>query len=130
VSDWIWLEREEAIAIHEMALAQHGGLAGLREESLLLSALDKPKNKHAYERSDLATLAASYAFGIVRNHPFLDGNKRTGFLLAATFIELNGLAFFASEPAVVENTLALAAGTLSEEKYATWLRENSLPLKP
>ena len=113
------------MAIHEMVLAQHGGLAGIREENLLLSALDKPRNRHAYGESDLAVLAASYAAGIVHNHPFLDGNKRTGFMLAATFLELNGQTFFASEESVLEKTLAFAADALTEDNYAMWLRTNS-----
>jgi death-on-curing protein len=93
---------------------------------LLESALSKPKNLFAYGALTLAKLAASYAAGIILNHPFLDGNKRTGFLLAATFLELNGLTFNATEESVVEATLALAAGKLTQARYAEWLDKNSI----
>jgi death-on-curing protein len=108
-----------------MMLSQHGGLARVRDEGLLESALAKPHNLFAYSSPTLPDLPASYAAGIVLNHPFLDGNKRTGFLLAATFLELNGLEFIASEESVVEKTLALAKGALRETGYATWLKANS-----
>jgi death-on-curing protein len=121
----VWLDRSDCLAIHEMMLAQHGGLAGVRDEGLLESALAKPQNLFAYGSPTLAELAASYAAGIVHNHPFLDGNKRTGFMLAATFLELNGLVFTATEESVVEQTLALAAGELKETGYAAWLKANS-----
>ena len=121
----VWLDRTDCLAIHEMMLAQHGGLAGVRDEGLLESALARPKNRFAYKSPKLWKLAASYAAGIIRNHPFLDGNKRTGFMLAATFLELNGLVFTASEESVVEKTLALAASELKEAGYAAWLKANS-----
>ncbi len=121
----VWLDRNDCLAIHEIMLAQHGGLAGVRDEGLLESALAKPRNLFVHGSPILAELAASYAAGISHNHPFLDGNKRTGFMLAATFLELNGLVFTASEESVVENTLALAAGKLKEAGYAAWLNANS-----
>ena len=108
-----------------MMLAQHGGLAGVSDVGLLESALSKPLNLFAYTKPGLAELAASYAAGIVLNHPFLDGNKRTGFMVAAVFLEVNGYALSASEESVVENTLALAAGKLKESAYAEWLKANS-----
>ena len=120
----VWLDRAVCLAIHEMVLSQHGGLAGVRDEGLLESALEKPPNLLAYGSPTLAELAASYAAGIILNHPFIDGNKRTGFMLAATFLELNGLEFTATEESVVENTLALAAGKLKEAGYAAWLKTN------
>jgi death-on-curing protein len=120
-----WLNREDCLAIHEMMLAQHGGLAGVRDEGLLESALARPKNLLAYGAPTLAKLAASYAAGIILNHPFLDGNKRTGFMLAATFLELNGMSFNASEESVVKNTLALAGGKLTQARYAKWLNRAS-----
>lgn len=120
----VWLERADALAIHEMMLAQHGGLAGVRDEGMLESALGKPKNLLAYGSPTLAELAASYAAGIILNHPFVDGNRRTGFLVAAAFLELNGLEFIASEESVVEKTVALAAGELKETSYAAWLKMN------
>jgi death-on-curing protein len=121
-----WLDREDCLAIHEMMLSQHGGLAGVRDLGLLESALSRPQHLYAYGRPTLAELAASYAAGIVLNHPFLDGNKRTGFLLAATFLELNGSEFTATEESVIEMTLGLAAGTLKQPAYAEWLNKNSV----
>ncbi|HWY32378.1 MAG TPA: type II toxin-antitoxin system death-on-curing family toxin [Candidatus Acidoferrum sp.] len=121
----VWLDRTDALAIHEMMLAQYGGLAGVRDEGLLESALAKPQNLFAYAKPSLAELAASYAAGVVLNHPFLDGNKRTGFMLAATFLELNGRSFNATEESVVQNTLGLASGKLKEAGYAVWLKGNS-----
>ncbi len=121
----IWLDREDCFAIHEMMLSQHGGPAGVRDEGLLELALSKPQNLFAYGSPTLAELAASYAAGIILNHPFADGNKRTGFVLAATFLELNGMTFTATEESVVEMTLALASGTVKQAAYAEWLEKNS-----
>ena len=120
-----WVKREECLAIHEMTQAEHGGLAGLRDDGLLESALSKPRNLFAYRSPTLADLAANYAAGIILNHPFLDGNKRTGFMVAAVFLEVNGCIFTATEESVVKNTLALAAGELKESGYAAWLKANS-----
>ncbi len=119
------ITREECLAIHEMMLAQHGGLAGVRDEGLLDSALSKPQNLFAYSKPAHAEMAASYAAGIILNHPFLDGNKRTGFMVAAIFLEVNGFELTATEESVVENTLALAAGSLKEKNYAAWFKDNS-----
>jgi death-on-curing protein len=120
----VWLDRTDCLAIHDMMLSQHGGPAGVRDEGLLESALAKPQNRFVYGSPTLPEMAASYAAGIILNHPFLDGNKRTGFMVAATFLELNGLVFTASEESVVEKTLALAAGKLKEAGYALWLKHN------
>jgi len=120
-----WITREECLAIHEMMLAQHGGLAGVRDDGLLESALSKPQNLFAYAKPTHARMAASYAAGVILNHPFLDGNKRTGFMIAAVFLEVNGYELTATEESVVENTLALAAGTLKEKDYAAWLKQSS-----
>jgi len=125
VKEPIWLNREDCLAIHEMMLAQHRGLEGVRDEGLLESALSKPRNLFAYGSPTLPEMAASYAAGIVLNHPFIDGNKRTGFMLAATFLELNGMLVTATEESVVERTLALASGKLKQAAYAQWLSENS-----
>ncbi len=121
----IWLNREDCLAIHEMMLAQYGGLAGLREEGLLDSALAKPQHLFSYSSPTMPEMAATYATGIILNHPFFDGNKRTGFMLAATFLELNGLEFTATEESVIEMTVALAGGKLKQAAYAKWLSENS-----
>jgi death on curing protein len=127
VKEPAWIAREECLAIHDMMLAQHGGLAGMRDEGLLESALAKPRNRFGYDASaTLAEMAASYAAGIILNHPFLDGNKRTGFMVAVTFLEVNGHIFNASEESVVQNTLCLAAGEMQESAYAIWLGTNLL----
>jgi death-on-curing protein len=127
VKEPIWLDRQDCLAIHEMMLAQHGGLAGVRDEGLLESALARPLHLFAYGSPTLAQMAASYAARIILNHPFLDRNKRTGFMLAATFLEMNGLTFDATEESVVEMTLALASGKIREGAYAEWSHENSNP---
>jgi death-on-curing protein len=126
VNEPVWLNREDGLAIHEMMLSQHGGLAGVRDGGLLESALTKPQNLFSYGSPTLVEMAASYAAGIILNHPFFDGNKRTGFMLAATFLELNGLTLTASEESVVERTLALAGGKLTQAEYAEWLAHNSV----
>ena len=120
-----WLTREECLALHEMMLSQHGGSEGLRDENMLESALAKPRQLFAYEKPTMSDLAASYVFGLVKNHPFIDGNKRTGFMLGAGFLERNGYEFHASEVEAVVRTLALAAGELSEAEFAAWLKTNS-----
>jgi death on curing protein len=125
VKEPIWLNRQDCLAIHEMMLAQHCGLAGVRDAGLLESALAKAQHLFAYQSPTVAEMAASYAAGIILNHPFLDGNKRTGFMLAATFLELNGLEFTATEESVIEMTLALASGKLKQSAYAEWLSKNS-----
>jgi death on curing protein len=124
VKEPLWLDREDCLGIHEMMLSQHGGLSGVRDEGLLLSAIAKPQNHFADGSESLPMMAASYAAGIVLNHPFLDGNKRTGFMAAATFLELSGLELTASEESAVQQTVGLASGQLSEEAYAIWLVAN------
>lgn len=121
----LWMEAADAVAIHEKMLALFGGLPGLRDAGLLESALARPQHLFRYEPPSLPELAAAYAAGIVRNHPFLDGNKRTGFVLAAAFLEVNGCKFFAAEVEVVERTLALAARAIEEADYAAWLAANT-----
>ena len=120
-----WVLREVVFAAHEQSLAQFGGSAGIRDEGLLDSALGKPLNLFASGEPGLFELAAGYAFGLVKNHPFIDGNKRTGFLVAVTFLELNGYAFRAGEVDAALQTLALAAGEMTEAAYAEWLKANS-----
>lgn len=120
-----WLLREAILATHEQMLSDFGGGSGIRDAGLLDSALGRPENRFAYADSSLFNLAAAYAFGIVKNHPFVDGNKRTGFTAAIMFLELNGCRFKASEADVVVRTLALAAGAMTEADYAGWLEENS-----
>ncbi len=123
----IWVERASVLLLHDESLTIHGGASGVRDMGLLESALARPQNLHAYGEGDAAALAAAYAFGIIRNHPFIDGNKRTGFLAAALFLEANGYRFTASEAEVVMRTLALAANEIGESEFAAWLRQNVQP---
>lgn len=120
-----WLSREECLALHEMMLSQYGGSEGLRDENMLESALAKPLQLFAYGKPTMFDLAASYVFGVVKNHPFVDGNKRTGFMLGAGFLERNGYEFIAAEEDAALRTLALAAGEMSEKEFAAWLKINS-----
>jgi death-on-curing protein len=123
---WIWLGEREALAIHERSLVQHGGAPGMRDAGLLASALARPQHRAAYgEAVDVAELAAAYTAGLLQNHPFVDGNKRTGFVIGVLFLELNGARFVASEADATQAVLGLAAGTLDEAGYARFLRENS-----
>lgn len=123
----IWLTRELILAIQEELLARFGGLAGLRDEGLLDSAMGRPLQRYHYEKPDLFDQAASYAHGLVKNHPFLDGNKRIGFMAAYTFLGVNGTFLQAPEEQAVLQTLALAAGELDADGYAEWLRESCAP---
>ena len=120
-----WLTREECLALHDFMVSQYGGIAGVRDEHLLDSALARPQQLFAYGKPDMADMAAAYAAGIVKNHPFLDGNKRTGFMLGAGFLERNGFEFHAAEAEAALHTLALAAGKMSEAAYAAWLKTNA-----
>ena len=121
----VWVLRETVLTLHEQSLAEFGGAAGIRDEGLLDSALGKPKNLLAYGKPTLFDLAASYGFGLVKNHPFIDGNKRAGFIVAVLFLELNGYHLQATEADAAVRTLALAAGEMSEGEFATWLKTNS-----
>lgn len=120
-----WILRETVLALHEQLLAEFGGTAGTRDEGLLDSALSRPENLFAYEHPRIAELAAAYSFGLVKNHPFVDGNKRIGFAIGALFLRLNGWVLVASEADAVLQTLALAAGEIGEKEYACWLEANS-----
>ncbi|UZK65822.1 type II toxin-antitoxin system death-on-curing family toxin [Sphingomonas sp. M1-B02] len=121
-ADWIWVEIAVAIAAHGEQLAEHGGAAGVRDMSMLESAMARPLNLIAYEEPDAADLAASYAFGIARNHPFVDGNKRTAAVVSETFLMLNGLRLECDDVELVVTFFALAAGELSPEALAAWFR--------
>ncbi len=120
-----WLTREECLSLHDMMLSHYGGIVGVRDENMLESALARPRQIFHYGKREMAGLAAAYAAGIVKNHPFLDGNKRTGFMLGAGFLERNGFEFHATEAEAVVRTLALAADEMSEAAYAEWLMANS-----
>lgn len=118
-----WLTREVVLAVHEEMIGRFGGLSGVRDEGLLDSALNRPLHLYAYEKPSLFDMAATYAHGIVKNHPFLDGNKRTGFMAAYVFLGANGLDLEAPEEEAVERTLALAAGAIRASTFAAWLKE-------
>ena len=120
-----WVLPETALALHERLLAEFGGAGGLRDAGLFDSALARPQQLLAYGKPTLFELAAAYASGLVRNHPFLDGNKRLGFTIAVLFLELNGCQFTATEAEATLKTLALATRELSEAGFAAWLRANS-----
>jgi death on curing protein len=120
---WTWVAESVVFAIHETQLAEHGGIVGIRDEGLLSSALARPLNLHAYGGTpDAASLAAAYAFGIARNHPFLDGNKRTAFVVMELFLNLNGWNLDAADEECILTMMALAAGDLREEALAAWVR--------
>jgi death-on-curing protein len=122
---WEWIAVSVVYAVHEAQLAEHGGIAGIRDEDLLSSALARPQNLAAYgEQADAAALAAAYAFGIARNHPFLDGNKRTAFVVMELFLNLHGWVLNADDAQCIATMMALAAGSLSERALATWLRDH------
>ena len=121
--DWIWVTLAVAEAAHGEQLAEHGGGAGTRDLTLLESAMARPKMRAAYGDPDAAELAAAYAFGIARNHPFIDGNKRTAAVISETFLGLNGYALDADDAEIVVAFVALAAGELSEKEVADWFRQ-------
>lgn len=120
-----WILRETVLGLHELSLSQHGGSSGLRDEGLLDSALGRPRHLFDYGAPNIFDLAACYAHGLVKNHPFIDGNKRTGFVTAVLMLEINGCDFHATEADAAIRTLALAAGEMTEAAYAAWLEANS-----
>jgi len=121
--EWIWIVDSVVLAIHEAQLAEHGGMVGIRDEGLLASALARPRNVQAYgEDPDAAALAAAYGFDLSRNHPFLDGNKRTAFVVMELFLNLNGWSLNADDADCISTIEALAAGKLSEKAFAKWVR--------
>ncbi|MEI8227215.1 MAG: type II toxin-antitoxin system death-on-curing family toxin [Planctomycetota bacterium] len=116
----VWVTEEDCLSFHDKLLARFGGAAGVRDKGLLLSALARPQHLFAYEKPSLFDLAAAYAHGIIRNHPFIDGNKRSGFLAAALFLEANGIRFNGDERDAVIQTLALAAGQSTLQDFSAW----------
>lgn len=127
MSQWIWIEEAVVWAVHEAQLAEHGGSAGVRDSALLASALARPINSAPYGEPDAAALAAAYGYGIARNHPYIDGNKRTAFVCTELFLALNGYSLQADDAQCVSIVLALAAGELPEAAYADWLRPHTKP---
>jgi death-on-curing protein len=123
---WRWVDRRALLLLHGESLAEHGGGEGLQSEHLLDSALARPEQLVAYGRPDAADLAASYGFGIAKNHPFVDGNKRAAFLSVGLFLYLNGMRLDASQAEATLTVLALAAGELTEPEFAAWIREHTV----
>lgn len=117
-----FLSAAVAVAVHDRQLAEHGGLAGIKDLGLLDSAIARPLNKHSYGEVDLFALAAAYAFGVARNHPFADGNKRTAWVMARTFLRVNGIVLVYDKEDAIQMVLALAAGALTEDQVADWFR--------
>lgn len=120
----VWLDKSVALTIHDRQLAEHGGPSGIRDEGMLDSALMRPVNQWAYGEDDRCSLGAAYAFGLARNHPFADGNKRTAWILARLFLARNGLSLTYDPVDAITTVLALAAGELSEAALADWLRDH------
>jgi death-on-curing protein len=121
----LWIEERDVLAIHDRLLALYGGATGLRDLGLLQSALARPRQHHAYaDASNIVEMAALYTAGVIRNHPFVDGNKRTGFVIGVLFLELHGFDFKASKADATQAVMTLAADTLDEAGYGAWLREN------
>lgn len=121
---WIWIDPRAIVAIHDEQLAEHGGAAGVRDAGLLASVLARPENLAAYTEPDAAALAASYAVGLAKNHPFVDGNRRTAFVALELFLALNGFELIANDVECVITMLAVAAGEIDEATLAKWIREN------
>lgn len=126
MSDPVWVEERDALALHGRLLALDGGAGGVREPDLLKSALARPQQIYAYgDRPDIVDMAAALTVGIIRNHPFFDGNKRTGFVVGVLFLEMNGYLFTATEEGAAEAVLSLAAGSLDEIGFSAWLHANA-----
>lgn len=126
----VWLTADIVCALHSQLLAEHGGQEGIRDRGLLESALARPRNRFAYEREGLAGLAAAYGFGLCRNHPFLDGNKRVAFAAMDVFLQLQGRTLAAPEPEAVERILALASGHMTEKELEAWVRKRMKRVSP
>jgi death-on-curing protein len=127
---WRWLREDVVIAMHSEQIAEHGGSPGIRDAGLLSSPLARPQNQVAYGKPSVFNLAAAYAFGVIQNHPFVDGNKRAGFLAAYVFLDLNGWELVASEAEAVSAVMALATGEMDEAGFSDWLKDNSLTGTP
>lgn len=124
---WVWLDSSVKLAVHDAQLAEHGGAAGIRDGALLESALARPQHLATYGEPDAAGVAAAYGYGIARNHPFIDGNKRTAFVAVELFLALNGYRLTADDADCVLTILTMAAGDIEEETFADWIRRHSAP---
>ena len=128
MKDWVWIDPDALSAAHDEQLAEHGGAAGLRDLGMFESALARPRNAAVYGEPDVAALAAAYGFGLAKNHPFVDGNKRIALVAMETFLMLNGFALTADDAQTVLVVLSVAAGSFSEDALADWLRKNIVAL--
>ena len=126
MSGWKWVNRQVLLLLHDESLAEHGGAPGLRDEGLLDSALARPLNLAVYAEPDVAALAAAYGVGLAKNHPFIDGNKRAAFLAVGMFLALNGYRLQATQVDATLTMLGVAAGEVSEEDFAQWIRSHSV----
>jgi death-on-curing protein len=126
---WRWIDRRALLLLHGESLAEHGGGQGLRDENLLESALARPEHLATYGKPDFADLATSYGFGLAKNHPFLDGNKRAAFLSVGLFLYLNGYRLEATQPEATITVLAVASGEITEAEFAGWIREHAAKRK-
>ena len=124
---WRWFDKRALLLLHDMSLAEHGGASGVRDDGLLDSALARPLNLVAYGSPDVSDLAAAYAFGLAKNHPFVDGNKRAAFLAVGLFLGLNGHALNATQADALMAVIRLAAGELDEPGFAAWVRAHTRP---
>ncbi|MDO9050513.1 MAG: type II toxin-antitoxin system death-on-curing family toxin [Methylotenera sp.] len=122
---WLWLDATILYAVHDEQLVEHGGISGVRDIGMFESALSRAPNLAAYGEPDFAELAAAYGFGLAKNHPFLDGNKRTAFVAVELFLRLNGYVLSADDSTCILTMLALAAGDIDEANFASWIRQNS-----
>lgn len=127
MTEFRFLNPEIARAVHDRQLAEHGGLAGVKDDGLLESAMARPLNKAAYGEEDPFALAAAYGYGVARNHPFADGNKRTAWVMVRLFLKLNDIPIAFEKADAIRTMLALAAGELSEDAFAAWLRSHHAP---
>lgn len=125
MTEWVWIDPSVVLAVHEEQLAEHGGSPGIRDMSLLESALAQPRNRAVYGKPDIADVAAAYGVGVARNRPFVDGNKRTAFVCAELFLHLNGYQLTAGDADCILTMLAVAAGEIEEVDFASWVREHS-----
>jgi death on curing protein len=126
MKNWLWLDARILLAVHDEQLVEHGGISGIRDQSMFESALSRATNLAAYGEPDFAELAAAYGFALAKNHPFLDGNKRTAFVAVELFLRLNRYALEADDGDCVLTMLALAAGDIDEAEFAAWIRRNSV----
>lgn len=127
MTQWVWLDSAVMMAVHQEQLAEHGGADGVRDAGLFESAMARPQHLAHYGDPDVADLAAAYGYGLARNHPFVDGNKRTAFVAVELFLALNRHELMASDAACVTTMLAVAAGQMDEGAFARWLRDHSAP---